>query len=300
MTSDEPAESQPRAAITPCSRSASRAYSEHVGANRHARGRPRGHQPLIAADHRRRRSAEPLIEAARPGNRRQRRPQLACSIANGAVSAAGRPTITIARLRRSRVATGAVGLAQPTPRAVPLHGVLQLSAHSESGARRLRRFPPEDDEGRPIDSSASLEERLKISAGGQPLASRKATRYTVSRLRPLARRRLSTLRPPFVRHALAKAVRLRSPASIGLKRPLHERAPLAIVEPAQCRQRCAHSQPTKLPRSSYVSTVCYGSASVVPVSGAVPVWAGGPARISLRIAREATVVIPDVDNSVCK
>ena len=91
-----------------------------------------------------------------------------------------------------------VRLAQPAPSTVALDGVLDLAAHGESNARRLGRFPPQHDERRAIDPAASLEERLEFSAGGQPLASGEATRYTVSRLRPLARRRLSTLRPPFV------------------------------------------------------------------------------------------------------
>src|SRR5437773_9730217 len=49
------------------------------------------------------------------------------------------------------------------------------------------------------DQRACLaEERLNFGAGGQPLTARKSAGYTVSRLRPFARRRLSTFRPPFV------------------------------------------------------------------------------------------------------
>src|SRR4030095_15558834 len=83
-------------------------------------------------------------------------------------------------------------------RGVARDGVLARAAHGEPNARRLGRSPPQHDERRAIDPAASLEERREFRAGVHPLASRKAPRYTVSRLRPLARRRLSTLRPPFV------------------------------------------------------------------------------------------------------
>ena len=96
------------------------------------------------------------------------------------------------------VATRAVRLAQPAASPIALDGILELSTHGEPCTCRPRRLAPQHNEGGPVDTSASLEKRLKISAGGQPLASGKATRYTVSRLRPLARRRLSTFRPPFV------------------------------------------------------------------------------------------------------
>src|SRR5947209_1171046 len=42
------------------------------------------------------------------------------------------------------------------------------------------------------------QERGGVGAGGPPFASREASRQTVSRLRPLARRRFNTFRPPLV------------------------------------------------------------------------------------------------------
>src|SRR6266705_2905419 len=98
-----------------------------------------------------------------------------------------------------------VALAQPAARAVALHGPADLPTHGEAGPPRLRRRAPEHDHGRPVNSLAPLEERLKFSAGGQPFAPRKPARQTVSRFRPFARRRLSTFRPPFV------FIRLRKP-----------------------------------------------------------------------------------------
>jgi hypothetical protein len=146
--------------------------------------------PPAAASHSRRRP--------RPGNRAQRGPQLA-SQGNERRLQRGRPPDNHhPDLGRSRVPARTVRLAQTASRTVALDRVLDLAAHGESDASRLGRFPPEHDERRPIDPSAPLEERLEFSAAGQPLASREATRYTVSRLRPLARRRLSTLRPPLV------------------------------------------------------------------------------------------------------
>ena len=200
MTADEPAQGQPRPrASTPCSRTASRAYSEHVGANRHARGSngdtSRWYPDTAGRQH------PPTAHAVDlgPGIARQRRPQLTRQGRRTAPSAppAGRRSPSLACGGRG-IAAGAVRLAQPPPRTVALHGVLELAAHGESDARRLGRFPPQHDERRSIDPPASLEERLEFSAGGQPLASGEATRYTVSRLRPFARRRLSTFRPPFV------------------------------------------------------------------------------------------------------
>src|SRR6185503_18106596 len=79
-----------------------------------------------------------------------------------------------------------------------LDGAAQLSAHGEPHTCRLVRLAPEHDEGRAIDSFASLEERLKFGAGGQSLSSREPASQTVSRFRPLARRRFNTFRPPFV------------------------------------------------------------------------------------------------------
>ena len=92
----------------------------------------------------------------------------------------------------------AIRLAQAPAREIALHGASNLPTHRESGATRLFRRTPQHDHGRPVYSLALLEERLKISAGGQPLVPTKPAGQTVSRFRPFARRRLSTLRPPLV------------------------------------------------------------------------------------------------------
>jgi hypothetical protein len=80
------------------------------------------------------------------------------------------------RPRRRGVPGCPVGLAQSTPRAISLYRISDLSAHCEPCARRPDRLAPQHDERRPVNASASLEKRLKIGAGGQPLASGKATR----------------------------------------------------------------------------------------------------------------------------
>jgi hypothetical protein len=102
------------------------------------------------------------------------------------------------RVRGRRAANRTVGLAQSAPRSVSLDGTPDLSTHGESGAARLVRRSPEYDHGRPINSLAPLEERLKIGAAGQPFVPRKSAGQTVSRFRPFARRRLRTFRPPLV------------------------------------------------------------------------------------------------------
>jgi len=101
-------------------------------------------------------------------------------------------------VRRRGVPHCSIGLAQAAPGSVPLNGASHLPAHGETGAPRRVRRSPENDHGRPVNAFAPLEERLKISAAGQPFAPRKSAGQTVSRFRPLARRRLRTFRPPFV------------------------------------------------------------------------------------------------------
>jgi hypothetical protein len=101
-------------------------------------------------------------------------------------------------VRRRGVPHRAISFPQPAPGSVALNGASHLPAHGESGASRLVRRLPENDHGRPVNAFAPLEERLKISAAGQPFAPRKSAGQTVSRFRPLARRRLRTFRPPFV------------------------------------------------------------------------------------------------------
>ena len=88
--------------------------------------------------------------------------------------------------------------AQSPARTIALDGEPQLATHGETDARGFGRFSPEHDERRTVDPLAPLEERLEFGAGDQSLASREATAQTVSRLRPFARRRFNTLRPPFV------------------------------------------------------------------------------------------------------
>jgi hypothetical protein len=67
----------------------------------------------------------------------------------------------------------------------------------------------------------------------------------VSRLRPFARRRFSTFRPPFV------FMRSRKPCVFARRRRLGwnvrfmNALPFPLVQPPQCRQRVAPSQPTE-------------------------------------------------------
>jgi hypothetical protein len=102
------------------------------------------------------------------------------------------------RVRRRGASHRAVRFAQPSPRSVSLDGAADLPTHREAGAPWLVSRSPQYDHGRPVNSLATLEERLKISAAGQPFAPREPAVQTVSRFRPFARRRLRTFRPPFV------------------------------------------------------------------------------------------------------
>jgi hypothetical protein len=164
-------------------------------------GRPAATRAIAAADTARSappRPRPPSRHATHSGNTRQRSAQLPGE-PRERLGERRRPTDDDERnLSRRGVSGSAIRLPQAATDTVSLDGVLELSAHGKAGARRFPRLTPQHDEGRSVDASASLEERLEFGAGGQPLASREAPRYTVSRLRPLARRRLSTFRPPFV------------------------------------------------------------------------------------------------------
>jgi len=102
------------------------------------------------------------------------------------------------RVRRGGASHRAVCFAQPSPRSVSLDGPADLPTHGEAGAPWLVGRSPQYDHGRPVNSLAPLEERLEISAAGQPFAPREPAVQTVSRFRPFARRRFKTFRPPLV------------------------------------------------------------------------------------------------------
>jgi len=108
-----------------------------------------------------------------PGDRRQRPAQLRGETCERLPQRRGPTDDHQRRAGRARVTDRSIGFAQPPPGAIALHGAPQLSTHREPGAGWLGRFAPEDDEGRTIDALTSLEERLEIGAGGQPLASGK-------------------------------------------------------------------------------------------------------------------------------
>jgi hypothetical protein len=101
-------------------------------------------------------------------------------------------------VRRGRLAGRAIRLAQPATSPVASDRTSDLPAHRETCPTRLGRLAPQHDHRRPVDALATLEEGLKISAGGQPVSPREPARQTVSRFRPFARRRFNTFRPPFV------------------------------------------------------------------------------------------------------
>ena len=101
-----------------------------------------------------------------------------------------------------------IGLPEPAPGAVADDGAPYAAAHREAHPAPPLPRPPERDEAQPLVSIALLKERLDFRGPPEPRAPLKresarrmaphAPRYTVSRLRPFARRRLSTFRPPCV------------------------------------------------------------------------------------------------------
>ena len=79
-----------------------------------------------------------------------------------------------------------------------MNGSANLPSDGKPRSAGMHSWTPQDDHGRPLDSLALLEERLELGAGGEPLGPAQPAAYTVSRLRPFARRRFKTFRPPFV------------------------------------------------------------------------------------------------------
>lgn len=101
-----------------------------------------------------------------------------------------------------------VGLAKAPPRAVPRRTAPEPPARDERDRAGTRCAEPEEHERGALDSRPAPEQPLEVPACPQPLSPweplprreglGRPPSYTLSRRRPLARRRLSTFRPPFV------------------------------------------------------------------------------------------------------
>ncbi len=164
-------------------------------------GRPRAEAATaVAGKQRSRRRSVGRVNSHAPwaGNRGQRLPQLPEKCRERLAEHCGATYHDERRPCRRNVASGPVRLAQSAAGAISLHRQTQLPTDGEAHTRRILGFSPEHDERRTIDPLAPLEERLKFGAGGQSLMSRKAATQTVNRLRPFARRRFNTFRPPLV------------------------------------------------------------------------------------------------------
>jgi hypothetical protein len=180
-------------------------------------GKPRAAAGTAAADRRRSqrlRADRAGSRASGAGDRGQRLPHLSKNDSERFTQDGGTSDHDQRRPCRGDVTRRTVRLAQPAPSAIALHGQAQLATHGEANTYRVVRFSPEHNERRTVDPLAPLEERLEFGAGGQSLMSRKAATQTVNRLRPFARRRFNTLRPPFV------FIRSRNPCVFARRRRL--------------------------------------------------------------------------------
>jgi len=72
--------------------------------------------------------------------------------------------------------SGPVGLSQTPPDPVPIDRPPEPAADGEANPPTALRLAPEHKKRRSLDSLASVEERLKLGAGGQPLAARESAR----------------------------------------------------------------------------------------------------------------------------
>jgi hypothetical protein len=114
-----------------------------------------------------------------------------------------------------------IRLAQTPPAPISYHGAPDASADSEADSPPTRQWPPQHHKARPLFPIALPKERLDFRGPSKPVAplQRKPTGrnglpsvYTVSRLRPFARRRFSTFRPPCV------FIRWRNPCVLARRR----------------------------------------------------------------------------------
>ena len=163
------------------------------------RGKERGKPPLVAADGRDGHAGRPRYDVRLPPrNSAERITHLGDEI----VEVHGHRPRTADDHQCHPCGCGLarppVRFPEPPPYPIALHRAAQLPTHGEADLSRRVRRPPEHDQGRSIDPLALLEERLEVGAPCQPLLSREPAGQTVSRLRPLARRRFSVLRPPCV------------------------------------------------------------------------------------------------------
>jgi hypothetical protein len=96
------------------------------------------------------------------------------------------------------VPSAPIGFAQPAPSPVASHRSTDLAADGEARAAGPFAGTPQENHRRSFDSLALLEQRLELGASGEPFLAAQPPDYTVSRLRPFARRRFNVFRPPGV------------------------------------------------------------------------------------------------------
>jgi hypothetical protein len=101
-------------------------------------------------------------------------------------------------LARRRGPRDPVCLSKPTTNPISPHRPAYLPTHREPDSPRHPASTPQHDHRRSFDAPASPENCLELGACRQSLAPREPPGQTVSRFRPLARRRFKTFRPPLV------------------------------------------------------------------------------------------------------
>jgi hypothetical protein len=106
---------------------------------------------------------------------------------------------------RRELALPPVGFPQAAPRAVPHHAAPETAPHRETDRPRPGLPAPQQHERGALHARPTPEESLELSSGPEPLRPPESrgcrpghSVQPVSRRRPLARRRFSTFRPPFV------------------------------------------------------------------------------------------------------
>jgi hypothetical protein len=113
----------------------------------------------------------------------------------------------------------AVGFPQPPPSAVPHYATTQSAANSKAHRPRSGLSAPQQHECGALHARPTPEESLELCSGPEPLRPRQSRGgrsghpvQPVNRRRPLARRRFSTFRPPFV------DIRSRNPCVLARRR----------------------------------------------------------------------------------
>ena len=174
---------------------------------------------------------------------------------------------------RQEVSLPAVRLAETSPRSVPDHAPSEPTPHREAHGAWPGLSSPQQHERRALHAGTATEQSVELRQGPEP---------------PLGAPPLQNFPPALRRHPLAESVRLRAPATIRLKRPLHDVLLVRARRTARPSYRCANDGVKRSARVQRVWRGCRSREARAMVGRPVP---GGrrraPAVRGVRSSRTA-------------